>query len=51
MKTAEGKRKITGGTFLRRLILLGLLVYVVNDPLGAATLVHNIAYWIGSWFS
>jgi hypothetical protein len=48
MIMAETKRKIGGGTFLRRLIFIGLLIWVVTNPLSAANTVHNIAYWIGS---
>lgn len=47
---AEQKRKIGGGTFLKRLILGALLIWVVVNPLGAATSVHDIAFWIGSFF-
>lgn len=43
---AEQKRKIGGGTFLKRLILFGLLIWVVTNPLDAATRIHDIAYWI-----
>lgn len=50
MKTAEGKRKISGGTLFRRLIIAALIVYVVVNPLDAANRTHDIAYWIGSWF-
>lgn len=45
---AETKRKIGGGTWLKRMVLAALLIWVVANPLGAATAVHNIAYWIGS---
>lgn len=50
MKTTEGKRKISTGTFFKRLIIFALIVYVVVNPVDAAYRVHNIAYWIGSWF-
>jgi hypothetical protein len=45
------KRKLGGGTFFKRLIILALLIWVVTNPLGAATTAHNIAYWIGSFFA
>jgi hypothetical protein len=47
---AEQKRKIGGGTFFKRLIFFALLIWVVVNPLGAATSVHNVAFWIGSFF-
>ena len=47
---AEQKRKIGGGTFLKRLIILGLLIWVVTNPLSAATSVHDTFYWIRSFF-
>jgi hypothetical protein len=50
MKTTESKRKISTGAFFKRLIILGLIVYVVINPQDAANRVHDIAYWIGSWF-
>jgi hypothetical protein len=50
MKTAEGKRRISGGTFFKRLFWIALIVYVVVNPLDAATRAHDIAFWIRSWF-
>jgi len=44
------KRQISLGTGLKRLLIAGLLVWVVVNPLGAATSVHDIAYWIGGFF-
>lgn len=51
MKTSEGKRKISTGGFFKRLIIVALIVYVIVNPLDAATRTHDIAYWIGSWFA
>lgn len=45
---AETKRKIGGGRFLKRCLILGLIIWVVVNPLAAAMAVHNIAHWIGS---
>jgi hypothetical protein len=47
---AKEKRKIGGGTLLKRLIFCALLIWVVVNPLSAATSVHDVAYWIGSFF-
>lgn len=47
---AEQKLKVGGGAFLRKLAFAALLIWIVTNPLGAATTVHNIAYWIGSFF-
>lgn len=44
------KRKISiGGGFRKLLIIVGIIWVVVN-PLGAATAVHDTAYWIHSLF-
>lgn len=44
------KRKISLGGGLKRLIYAAAIIYIVVNPLGAATTVHDIAYWIGSFF-
>jgi hypothetical protein len=44
------KRKISMGGGLKRLIYIGLFIWVVVNPLGAAIAVHNVAFWIGSFF-
>lgn len=52
MKTSEPKKlKISAGRFVKRLFITALIIYVVVNPLGAANSVHDIAYWIGSWFA
>lgn len=49
-ETKPTKRKISLGGGLKRLIYAALLVWIIVNPLGAATSVHDIAYWIGSFF-
>lgn len=48
---ADPKRKFGGGTFLKRLLFLAAIVYVVANPLDAATRVHDIAFWIKGFFA
>jgi hypothetical protein len=43
-------RKVGGGAFLRRLLFIALLIYVIVNPLSAAMNVHDVAYWIRSLF-
>jgi hypothetical protein len=47
----EAKRKIGGGKWLKRLIVCGLIVYVVVNPVDAAYRVHDTFFWIRSCFS
>lgn len=50
MANEKTKRKIGGGRLLKRLIVCGLIIYVIVNPVDAAFRVHDVAYWIGSFF-
>lgn len=50
MPEAKGKVKISVGGFFKKLLIVAGIIYVVTNPLSAAMRVHDLAYWIGSWF-